>query len=129
MSKLTHRLSHQGWDKPSRNEREYFHREEFRHRMDAARDRETERADDERNRWLEEHGGHCPRCAGRLEALRTPEGTVEQCPNCLGVWMDHELFDHLTHPERERDDYLTGIFREVILQYTTGAVTTGSRHG
>lgn len=123
MSKLTHRISHQAWDKPSRNEQEYFHREEFRSRMAAARDREARRAEDERRRWLEQHGNHCPRCGGRLEELRIDEGRVNQCANCLGIWMDHETFDHLTHPEKQADDYLTGIFREVILQYTTGRVT------
>lgn len=119
MSKLTHRLPHQPWSKPSRNEQEYFVREEFNKRMGAARQREAARASEERNRWLDEHRDHCPKCGGRLEEVRTIEGVADQCPNCLGVWMSHEVFDRITHPH-EKNEYLTGIFRDVLLQYTTG---------
>ena len=76
MSKLTHTLPHQPWPKPSRNEEEYFHREEFRHRMETARHREAAAADEERQRLLELHRGHCPRCGAELEGIRLAEGTA-----------------------------------------------------
>ena len=119
MSEFTHRLPHQPWSKPSRNEQEYFHREEFQSRMSAARQREAVREQQERRRWLDAHEGHCPKCGGVLEGIHTVEGRVDQCPNCLGVWLDHEMFDRLTHPT-EKNAYLTGILREVILEWTTG---------
>lgn len=119
MSEFTHRLPHQSWSKPSRNEAEYFKREEFRKRMEAARRREEERAEADRERWLEEHGNNCPKCGSELQPLTTRSEQGDQCPSCLGVWLDREVFDHLTHPE-QRSDYLTGIFRDVFLQYTTG---------
>jgi hypothetical protein len=121
MSEFTHRLPHQPWSKPSRNEAEYFKREEFRMRMEAACQREAERAEAERLRWLEEHGNHCPKCGSELQPLTTRSEQGDQCPCCLGVWLDHEVFDHLTRPE-ERNDYLTEIFRGVFLQYTTGCL-------
>ena len=121
MSQITHKLPHQPWSKPSRNEEEYFHRQEFHHRMEKARHREAARGDEERLRLLELHRGHCPRCGAELESIRLAQGTAQQCPSCLGVWMDHETFDRLTHPE-DKDDYLTGIFRDVLLQYTTGSI-------
>jgi len=121
MSEFTHRLPHQPWSKPSRNEQEYFRREEFQKRMAAARSREAAREQEERQRLLDTHAGRCPRCGGRLEEIRTAEGAAEQCPNCLGVWLDHEMFNRLTHPS-EQNTYLTGILREVILQWTTGDV-------
>lgn len=121
MSEFTHRLPHQPWSKPSRNEQEYFRREEFRKRMNAARRREAQRKDAEREELLDRHRDRCPKCGGKLEPMATPEGGADQCPNCLGVWMDHQVFDRLTHPE-EKNEYLTEIFREMFLQYTTGAV-------
>lgn len=127
MSEFTHRLPHQPWGKPSRNEKEYFHREEFKSRMAAARQREARRKQAERQQWLDAHADHCPKCGGRLEEIRTSVRTALQCPNCLGVWLDHETFDRLTHPEKPRDDYLTALLREVLLAYTTGTVPpTGS---
>lgn len=121
MSEFTHRLPHQPWSKPSRNEDEYFQRETFRARMEAARRREAEREAKERQRWLDEHQGHCPKCGGKLEPLEFQDVTAEQCPHCLGVWMAHEDFDHLTHP-REKNETTTRIFREILLQWTTGEV-------
>lgn len=119
MSEFTHRLPHQPWSKPSRSESEYFHREDFRKRMEAARQREAEREHEERRRWLEAHQGHCPRCGSGLERITLEAGSVDQCPSCLGVWLDHGLFDRLTHPQ-EKNAYLTGIFRGYLLQWTTG---------
>jgi hypothetical protein len=123
MSEFTHKLPHRPWSKPSRNEEEYFHREEFSHRMEEARHREASRSEDERRRLVELHRGHCPRCGALLEGIRLAQGAAHQCPSCLGVWMDHATFDRLTHPE-EKDDYLTGVLREVLLQYTTGRIST-----
>ena len=121
MSEFTHRLPHSGWAKPSRNETEYFQREEFRSRMSSARRREAKRAHEERERWLAEHRERCPKCGGKLQVVDTADARVDQCANCLGVWMDHETFDALTHPH-SKNEYLTGILREVLLQYTTGRV-------
>ncbi|MHB1193893.1 MAG: TFIIB-type zinc ribbon-containing protein [Longimicrobiales bacterium] len=123
MSEFTHRLPHQPWPKPSRNEDKYFHLEDFRKRMEAAREREAARAQDERQRWLDAHQGHCPRCGSRLERITLEEGSADQCPGCLGVWLDHGLFDRLTHPHEE-NQYLTGILRGLLLQFTTGDLKT-----
>ena len=121
MSEFTHRLPHQSWSKPSRNEAEYFKREEFRKRMEAARRREARRAESDRQRWLEEHRNRCPKCGGELQPITTKSEHADQCSNCLGVWLNHETFDRLTNPE-DKNEYLTGIFRDVFLQYTTGGL-------
>lgn len=122
MVAFTHRLSHQPWPKPSRNEQRYFHRLEFQERMALARKRERERDASERARLLERHHDRCPKCGSPLESIQLEDGRADQCPNCLGVWLDHETFDRLTHPE-ERSSYLTDTLREVLLQYSTGAIS------
>jgi len=123
MSEFTHHLPHAGWAKPSRNEEEYFHRLEFRQRMELARRHEAKRAEAERARLIEIHQHHCPRCGGELEEVHVQEGHADQCPNCLGVWLDHEMFDRITHPV-EDNRYLTAIFRDLLLQYGTGKLPT-----
>lgn len=128
MSEFTHRMPHQPWSKPSRNEDQYFLREDFRRRMEAARQREAERAEEGRRRWLEAHQGHCPKCGSRLERITVDDGSADQCPSCLGVWLDRDVFDRLTHPHA-KNEYLTGIFRGILLQWTTGEVRGGSEKG
>ena len=119
MSEFTHRLPRQSWRKPSRNEKEYFQREKFRNRMERARKREAERTEAERRRWLEEHGNRCPKCGGELQPVTTESEHGDQCPSCLGVWLHHETFDRLTHPD-EPNPYITDIFRGILLQWMTG---------
>jgi Zn-finger nucleic acid-binding protein len=51
--------------------------------------------------------------------VETDDAQADQCPQCLGVWLDHETFDRLTHPE-EKNAYLTMVFRDALLQFTTG---------
>lgn len=63
-----------------------------------------------------------------MEPLSTEEGNTEQCSNCLGVWMDHETFDRLTHPE-DKNEYLTGILRGLFLEWTTGQVKPETHGG
>lgn len=121
MSPFTHRLPRQSWSKPSKNEEEYFHREEFRQRMEAARRRERERSAAEREAWLAEHRNRCPKCGGELQPITTKSEHGDQCSNCYGVWLDAETFDRLTHPH-EPNPYLTNVFREILLQWTTGEV-------
>lgn len=128
MSGFTHRLPHQPWGKPSRNEREYFHREEFHERMGVARKREQERSALERAELLERHRNHCPKCGSELQQIRVDDDRADQCPNCLGVWLDHETFDRMTHPERE-SNYLTDTLRAVLLEYSTGTISVKKHQG
>jgi len=32
---------------------------------------------------------HCPKCPGSLETYTFQEVTLDRCPECGGVWMDH----------------------------------------
>ncbi len=113
-------MSHEPYPTASREEDKYFHRKEVERRMERARKREARRDDEERKHLRELHHDHCPECGAGLERLTVQEGEVRQCPVCRGVWMDEELFGHLTHPEQEKVGYLTRIFRQLILEWTLG---------
>ena len=71
-------------NKPSRNEEEYFAREnaervkELRAKLDASR------ADAER----QSHLGRCPRCGGHLEEKKRHNLTIDVCQECGGTWLD-----------------------------------------
>jgi len=87
--------------KPSRNEEEYFARQnadrvkELRARLD------DERAAAERK----SHLGRCPRCGGHLEEKHRHNMHVDVCQDCGGTWLDKgelEMFEHVDHSNLRR---------------------------
>ena len=72
-------------EKPSRNEDEYFARE------DAERIRKLRERDTAERIALERRSHHmkCPKCGATLkpETIRGLE--VDKCPECLGIWLDN----------------------------------------
>ena len=91
-------------EKPSRNEEEYFARE------DAARLRRLreqallERTASERH----SHFMRCPKCGASLhtEALRHLQ--VDRCPDCHGIWLEHHEIEGLMRHED------TGMLRRIM---------------
>ncbi len=71
-------------DKRSRNEDEYFVKQdaeairEYRARLDAER-LQTER---------KSHFMKCPKCGSDLEEKRMGSVAVDSCPECKGLWLD-----------------------------------------
>lgn len=74
--------------KPTEQEEEYFARLEFDRRREALRQRDSEAADQERERILAVAQGRCPRCAALLVAITFREIELDKCSRCQGVWLD-----------------------------------------
>lgn len=83
-------------NKPSRNEEEYFARENAE-RVKSLRDRlDAERAAAER----QSHIMRCPRCGGHLAERIHHNMRIEVCPDCGGTWLDKgelEMLEHVEH--------------------------------
>jgi len=84
-------------DKPSRNEDEYFARQEAE-RLNLLRQQDTaERAARERL----SHFMKCPKCGGSLQTETLQGIQVDRCPDCQGIWLDHDevatLMKHEDH--------------------------------
>jgi Zn-finger nucleic acid-binding protein len=76
-------------DKPSRNEDEYFAREE---REKIARQREEAR----RQTTVEERRSHfmrCPKCGGNLLTETFHGVPIDRCTDCHGIWLDADEID------------------------------------
>ena len=43
----------------------------------------------------------CPKCATRLQPQTLHEVTVDECPSCHGMWVDHGELDELARRENE----------------------------
>jgi uncharacterized protein len=83
-------------DKPSRNEEEYFAREEL-----ELRKRQRERAEQEaQEAERRTHLMKCPKDGYDL-ATSTYHGVqIETCPHCGGMWLDAGELEAVAHEER-----------------------------
>ncbi|MGH7307346.1 MAG: zf-TFIIB domain-containing protein [Candidatus Rokuibacteriota bacterium] len=84
--------------KPTQQEEEYFARLEFERRRNALDERETQAAEEERQRILTVAGGRCPKCAGQMIPVPYRGVELDKCSRCQGVWLD---FGELHPCERE----------------------------
>jgi Zn-finger nucleic acid-binding protein len=78
-------------EKPSRNEDEYFARQnaelirEMRAKLDAERKKAERSA----------HTDKCPRCSGVLKEKHVEDVKIDECQDCGGVWLDRGELDQL----------------------------------
>ncbi|HEV8149578.1 MAG TPA: zf-TFIIB domain-containing protein [Gemmatimonadales bacterium] len=84
-------------DKPSKNEDEYFAREDAA-RLQKLREKETtERVARERR----SHFMKCPKCGASLLTEMLHGVRVDRCPDCHGIWLDpgevEQLLKHEDH--------------------------------
>jgi uncharacterized protein len=85
-------------EKPSRNEDEYFARQnqeqirEMRAKLDADR-KKAERA---------AHLNKCPRDGTDLKEQHIEDVKIDECPECGGVWLDRGELDQLRRVNRAR---------------------------
>ncbi|MGH7651048.1 MAG: zf-TFIIB domain-containing protein [Gemmatimonadaceae bacterium] len=85
-------------EKPSKNEDEYFARQnleiirEMRARLDAER------------RKVERHSHHnkCPRCGADLREEHAEHVKIDECTECGGIWLDKGEFEQLRRVNRAR---------------------------
>ena len=85
-------------EKPSKNEDEYFARQnmelirEMRAKLDAER-KKAERSS---------HANRCPRCGGSLKEQHIEQVKIDECQDCGGVWLDRGELDQLRRVNRAR---------------------------
>lgn len=71
-------------DKPSRNEDEYFARQEAE-LLEKQRAAAAKAAADAERR---SHFMKCPKCGHDLETVHYESLAIDRCTNCAGVWLD-----------------------------------------
>ena len=88
-------------EKPSKNEDEYFARQnaelirEMRAKLDADR-KKAEAAE------RSAHHNKCPRCGGGLKEQYVEDVKIDECQDCGGVWLDRGELDQLRRVNRAR---------------------------
>lgn len=83
-------------EKPSRNEDEYFAREnaELLKRNRAEAEREAEKA------ARRQHHMKCPKCGADLSETAMHGVKVDVCPECRGIWFDAGELDQMKPEDR-----------------------------
>ncbi len=91
-------------EKPSRNEDEYFAKQDAE-RIKALRAKlDGDRAKAERTTGL----GKCPRDGTKLIEREFHNVKVDNCPTCKGMWLDAGEFDVLSHVDRNQISRFVG---------------------
>ncbi len=96
-------------DKPSRNEEEYFARQEAE-RLEKSR-AEVQRVTIESKR--KSHYMKCPKCGADLSAVDYHGVQVDRCPECNGVWFDAGEVESLVKKDTGVIDVLRSMIRTV----------------
>jgi hypothetical protein len=85
-------------EKPSRNEDEYFAKQnaelirEMRAKLDAERKKTEPSASTSK----------CPRCGGDLKEQHVDDVKIDECQDCHGVWLDPGELEQLRRVNRSR---------------------------
>lgn len=98
-------------EKPSRNEDEYFVKEnaELIKAQRARLDAERERAEREAQRLA--HFMKCPKCGSDLREESLGPIKIDRCTSCHGVWLDAGETEMLTRVDQEsHSGFLGGLF-------------------
>jgi uncharacterized protein len=92
-------------EKPSRNEDEYFAKQ------DAELMRQMRsRADEERSEQVRTEMNKCPRCGTVLEEQEREGVKIDVCPSCGGIWLDKGELEILQRVEKGKSGGFFGSF-------------------
>lgn len=73
---------------PSRDENEYFHKQEMEKLRKAQQEAAARMAESEREKLKELHYMHCPKCGMDLHEFDFRGVKLDRCASCGGVWFD-----------------------------------------
>ena len=82
-------------DSPSRNEDEFFAKQDAELMKQLRAKQDKERAAQERKA----HFMKCPKCGGDLKEVEHHHVKVDQCTDCKGVWLDAGEIELLEHAQ------------------------------
>ncbi len=86
--------------KPTEQEEEYFARLEFERRRKVLYERESQAAEEERQRILAVARGRCPKCGAELVPVPYRGIELDKCSRCQGVWLDFGELDQVVTEDK-----------------------------
>jgi uncharacterized protein len=98
-------------DKPSRNEDEYFARQELERRKKWAAEQAAKRTAAEAEELRKAHWMKCPKCGYDLAEIELHGVKVDQCAHCGGIFLDAGELDQLSRHEEGVVSKVFSMFR------------------
>jgi hypothetical protein len=98
-------------DKPSRNEDEFFARQELERRKQWAQEQSAKMAIEEKERIKQLHFMKCPKCGMDLKEIALHGVKVDQCANCGGIFLDAGEVEQISKHDNSVVDRVFSIFR------------------
>ncbi len=95
-------------DKPSRNEEEYFARQE----AELLQARRAKAAEEEQTAERQTHYMRCPKCGHDLATEEYHGLEVDRCTHCDGVWFDAGEVEQLI--EGDKEGMLSSVFGAIV---------------
>lgn len=100
-----------GIDKPSKNEDEYFARQEIERRKKWATEQAAKMAETEKEKTKQAHWMKCPKCGMDLQEIGLHGVKVDQCAHCGGIFLDAGELDQLAKHDEGVMGRVFSIFR------------------
>jgi DNA repair exonuclease SbcCD ATPase subunit len=97
-------------EKPSRNEDEYFARQNLEQIQEMRKKLDADRKKAERSA----HHNKCPRCGGDLSEQHSEHVKIDECSDCGGIWLDKGELEQLQRVNSARGvsgGVLSSLFR------------------
>jgi uncharacterized protein len=97
-------------EKPSRNEDEYFARQNLEQIQEMRKKLDADRKKAERS----SHRNKCPRCGGDLTEQHAEQVKIDECSDCGGIWLDKGELEQLQRVNSARGvsgGVLSSLFR------------------
>ena len=95
-------------EKPSRNEDEYFTKQD----LELIRTRRLKLDEERARKERSAHYMKCPKCGADLEEREQSNIKIDVCPECHGTWLDAGELELLQHVQQSSlTDFVRDIFR------------------
>jgi len=88
-------------DKPSRNEDEYFARQELERKKQWAKENAAKMAAAERETLKQQHWMKCPKCGSDLHTVELHGVSIDNCATCHGTWLDAGELELMLQPGKK----------------------------
>lgn len=88
-------------DKPSRNEDEYFARQELERKKQWAKENAAKMAAAEREKLKQQHWMKCPKCGSDLHTVELHGVSIDNCATCHGTWLDAGELEQMLQPGKK----------------------------
>ena len=96
--------------KPSKNEEEYIARQDFERKKQIEHEKHLKMKQEEKDKLKELHHMRCPKCGMELIEIDYKGIEIDECSECMGVWLDAGELEQVANLNKTSLDKLFSIF-------------------